>query len=161
MKYVFLIAINACCIVGASQTKKAATNTKLINALFKAMNQHDSIAIAGFFADSATLESPNWEGTQKGKQAVTTVYSRYFKGTPDLTFNVANMVACDTVVVVEYTFAGQFSNPEGSSPAYMKDKKYSLKGITRYNIHGGKISAAVSYFDQVAFLRQVGFFDQK
>ena len=161
MKYFFTICIAALCVACTLQTNKTAGNIAMVNALFGAINKHDSLAVAVFFTDSATLESPNWEGVQKGKQAVVTIYSRYFKGTPDLQFKITNIIATDTAVVVEYTFEGQFSNPEGSSPAYMKDKKYSLKGSTRYNIANNKITAAISYFDQVAFLRQMGFFDQK
>ena len=144
----------------AAFCQNAAPNTTLINALFDAMNKHDSAAIAGFFDDSAKLESPNWEGQEKGKQGATTVYSRYFKGTPDLHFTVTNIVASNDAVVVEYTFAGQFSNPEAGTPDYMRNKVYSIKGSTRYNITNHKIIFAVSYFDQVSFLRQVGFFDQ-
>jgi steroid delta-isomerase-like uncharacterized protein len=160
MKYLAAVCMLFVCAFANGQTGEALKNTNLIKVLFKAINDHDSVAVAGFFSDTAKLESPNWQGTQVGKAAVTTVYSRYFKGTPDITYTITNMVATNNAVVVEYTFAGQFSNPEGGSPAYMKDKKYSLKGCTRYNMVGGKITASVSYFDQVDFLRQMGFFDQ-
>ncbi len=144
-----------------AQTNKTIPNITFVKALFTALNKHDSIAVAAFFADSATLESPNWEGVQKGRPAVVTIYHRYFKGTPDLAYDITNIVATDTAVVVEYTFTGKFSNPEAGSTAYMKDKQYSLKGSTRFNIAHHKITDVVSYFGQVAFLRQVGFFEQK
>ncbi len=152
------MAASLCC---TAQTNKTITNINFVKALFAAINKHDSIAVAAFFGDSATLESPNWEGVQKGRPAVVTIYHRYFTGTPDLAYYITNIVATDTAVVVEYTFAGKFSNPEAGSPPYMKDKQYSLKGSTRFNMAHHKITAAVSYFDQVAFLRQVGFFEQR
>jgi len=37
---------------------------------------------------------------------------------------------------------------------------YSVKSCTVLEIRNGKIIADISYFDQVAFLRQVGFFDK-
>jgi len=140
--------------------QNTAGNIKAIHALFDEMNRHDTMAIASFFDDSARLESPNWEGAEKGKQGVITVYSRYFKGTPDYSFTITNIVAGNDAVVVEYTFGGTFSNPEPGTPNYMYNKKYVLKASTRYTFKHNKITAAVSYFDQVAFLRQVGFFDQ-
>ncbi len=137
----------------------ASVNTKLIRDLFDKMNKHDTTAIGSFFDDSAKIESPNWEGVQTGKQAVVTVYSRYFKGAPNMQFNITNITATDDAVVVEYTFGGQFTNPEPGTPEYMRNKSYTLKSCTHYNIAHNKIIAAISYFDQVSFLRQVGFFD--
>lgn len=124
------------------------------------MNRHDSIAVASFFDDSSKLESPNWEGFEKGKQGVATVYSRYFKGTPDISFTITNIFEAGNEVIVEFTFGGKFSNPEAGTPDYMRNKVYTLKASTRYSFSYNKIIAAKSYFDQVAFLRQVGFFDQ-
>jgi len=160
MKYFFTLCITMLSTIAFAQSHNSTKAAALINNLFDMMNKHDSIAVASFFADSAHIESPNWEGVQTGKQAIITIYSRYFKGTPDLHYTITYTTATDDAVVVEYTFAGTFSNPEGSSPAYMRDKKYDLKGCTRFNIHNNKITTSVSYFDQVAFLRQVGFFDQ-
>lgn len=157
-----LAALTALCLMAASQhaaTQTAGHNIQLVTALFDKMNKHDTVAIAGYFSDSAMLESPNWEGQEKGKQGATKVYSRYFKSTPDLQYNITNIVARDDAVVVEYTFAGTFSNPEAGTPEYMRNRKYVLKGSTRFNIVNHLISYSISYFDQVAFLRQVGFFD--
>jgi len=149
----------AFCLIKWQQAvaQKNTGNEGLIRGLFEAINRHDSLAVANFFDDSARLESPNWQGQEKGKQGVTTIYSRYFKGTPDIRFIITNMVEGDGAVVVEYTFGGKFSNPEPGTPAYMNNKTYLLKAATRYNISHNKIVYAVSYFDQVDFLRQVGY----
>jgi len=159
MKY-FLAAIIVAAFPLYGFTQNATANTKLVQDLFDVINKHDSIAVGAFFDDSAKLESPNWEGVETGRRAAITVYSRYFKGTPNIRYTITHVVATENEVVVEYTFAGKFSNPEGGSPEYMKDKEYLLKGSTRYNISHNKITNSVSYFDQVAFLRQVGFFEQ-
>ena len=72
-----------------------------------------------------------------------------------------NIINAGDNVVVEYTSGGTLSNPEGQTPAYMKDKKYSLNYCAIFIIKNNKIIKETDYFDQVAFLRQVGFFDQK
>jgi len=158
MKYIVLTCFIFLLLPNTKAQKVKHEQT--IQALFNDMNKHDSVAIASYFADSARLESPNWEGQEKGKQGVTTVYSRYFKGTPDLQFSISNIVSSNNTVVVEYTFGGKFSNPEAGTPEYMRNKTYMLKASTRYNFKNNKIIFATTYFDQVAFLRQVGFFDQ-
>jgi ketosteroid isomerase-like protein len=43
----------------------------------------------------------------------------------------------------------------------MKGKKYTINYCAIFTIKNGKIVKETDYFDQVAFLRQVGFFDQK
>jgi uncharacterized membrane-anchored protein YitT (DUF2179 family) len=45
--------------------------------------------------------------------------------------------------------------------SYMKDKKYMLRNCTKLKFEKDKIIEETTYFDQVAFLRQVGFFEQK
>lgn len=136
-------------------------SSKLIDDHFKALSNHDVKAIAAGYADSAKVYSPNWEGAKTGPAGVTEVYTRYFASTPDLAYKVIDVINAGQNIVVEYTSGGTLSNPEGSTPAYMKDKKYTLNYCAVFTIKNGKIIKETDYFDQVAFLRQVGFFDQK
>ena len=149
---VFLIAAGNCAF---SQT------SKLIDDHFKALTAHDVKAIAAGYADDAKVSSPNWEGEKSGQAGITEVYTRYFSSTPDLTYKVNNIIYAGDNVVVEYDSGGTLSNPEKGTPDYMKDKKYSLKYCAVFTIKNGKIIKEADYFDQVAFLKQVGFFDQK
>ncbi len=136
-------------------------SSKLIDDHFKALASHDVRAIAAGYDDSAKVYSPNWEGAKTGPAGLTEVYTRYFASTPDLSYKVSHVINAGDDVVVEYTSDGTLSNPEGSTPAYMKDKKYTLNYCAIFTIKNGKIIKETDYFDQVAFLRQVGFFDQK
>lgn len=135
--------------------------SKLIDAHFEALMSHDVKAIAAGYDDSAKVYSPNWEGAKTGPTGVTEVYARYFTSTPDLSYNVTKIINAGENVVVEYTSSGTLSNPEGNTPAYMKDKKYALNYCSVFTIKNNKIVKESDYFDQVAFLREVGFFDQK
>ncbi len=145
----------------AQTAKTAGANIKLIYQLFDALNAHDTAALKTFCDDSIHIQSPNWEGLQTGLHAIAVVYQRYFSGTPDLKYAITNIISTNDDAVVEYTFTGTFTNPEPGTPEYMRDKKYSLKACSRMDIVTGKITNSVTYFDQVSFLRQVGFFDQK
>ncbi|HWZ14757.1 MAG TPA: nuclear transport factor 2 family protein [Mucilaginibacter sp.] len=136
-------------------------SSKLIDDHFKALTDHDIKAIASGYADDAEVYSPNWEGAKTGPAGVTEVYSRYFKSTPDLSYKVTRVIDAGQTIVVEFTSGGILSNPEGNTPAYMKDKKYTLSYCTVFALKNGKIFREANYFDQVAFLKQVGFFDQK
>jgi steroid delta-isomerase-like uncharacterized protein len=141
--------------------KENEINKKLVQVWFMHLASHDTVALAAMYTDTALIESPTWEGTKKGPSAIREMYSRYFTSSPDLAHSMIQVFTNDKTVVIEYSFSGTMTNLEGTSPEYMRGKKYTLKACTRMNIENGKIAGQAYYFDQVAFLRQVGFFDQK
>lgn len=162
MKYLLLFLLLFIGNKTFSQTTKPKdANMQLVHQFFDAVNAHDTTALKNFCDDSIRIESPNWEGVQTGLHAIAVVYSRYFNGTPDIKYSITNIIATKNAAVVEYTFTGTFSNPEKGTPDYMRNKNYSIKSISRIDIENNKIKDLVTYFDQVSFLKQVGFFDQK
>jgi steroid delta-isomerase-like uncharacterized protein len=144
----------------AARAQSTAPSSRIARAWLDDLNRHDTLALAALYADTARVYSPNWEGAETGPAGVRGIYRRYFSSTPDLQHEITHLIATDSSLVIEYIFRGILSNPEGSTPAYMKGKKYEIRCISRMDIRGGKIADQVSYFDQVAFLRQMGFFDQ-
>ncbi|WP_295667991.1 nuclear transport factor 2 family protein [uncultured Mucilaginibacter sp.] len=132
----------------------------LIATHFEALTKHDVKAIAAGYTDSANVYSPNWEGAKTGHAGIIEVYTRYFASTPDLAYKVNHIIYTGEYVVAEYTVSGTLSKPVANTPAYMKDKKYTLEYCAVFTIKGNKIIKETDYFNQVAFLRQVGFFDQ-
>jgi len=133
---------------------------RIIDEHFKALTSHDVKAIVAGYSGDAKVFSPNWEGAKTGATGITEVYTRYFSSTPDLAYKVLNTINAGDNVVVEYTSGGTLSNPESGTPDYMKGKKYSLVYCAVFTLKDGKIIKESDYFDQLVFLRQVGFFDQ-
>ena len=158
MKTIKSILVLALVIAGS---RAFSQTPRLIDDHFKALIAHDVKSIAADYADDAQLLSPNWEGPKVGLSGVTEVYTRYFSSTPDLVYKVVNVINAGENVVVEYTSGGTLSNPETGTPGYMKGKKYMLNYCSVFTIKNNKIIKESDYFDQVAFLKQVGFFDQK
>jgi steroid delta-isomerase-like uncharacterized protein len=132
----------------------------LITGHFNALTKHDVKAIAAGYADSAKIYSPNWEGAKTGQAGITETYNRYFASTPDLAYKVDHIINAGDQFVVEYTVSGTLSAPEAGTPDYMKNKKYRLGYCAIFETKNNKIIRETDYFDQLAFLRQVGFFDQ-
>ena len=62
--------------------------------------------------------------------------------------------------MVEYPSAGTMQKPEAGEPSCMNGKAYTLRNGAVFGVENGKITAESTYFDQLAFLRQVGYFDQ-
>src|SRR5215471_16466420 len=161
-KIILIITVIGCVFkLSAQSGKKIETNIRIIHRFFNALNNHDTTILTKFCDDSVHLESPNREGTKTGEPALVTVYARYFKSDPYLKYTITNILARNEAVVAEYVSSGQMTNAEANIPAYMKGKKYSLKNCTRFNVKKSKITSIVTYFDQVSFLKQMGFFEQK
>jgi steroid delta-isomerase-like uncharacterized protein len=135
----------------------------IVEKKFEAMNKHDLEALGNLYSDSAHIQSTGFEPTEIGPQGIKGVYTRYFASTPDLKFEVIRTTINSESIVIEYTSSGtmQQSPLEAVVPAYMIGKPYTLKNCTRIDVKDGKIVAEMTYFDQLAFLRQMGFFDQK
>ncbi len=135
----------------------------IANMKIDAMNKHDLEALGNLYSDSARIQSVGFETTEIGPPGIRGVYKRYFASTPDLKFEVTKMTTTNDFVVIEYTSSGtmQQSPLEAVVPEYMIGKKYALKNCTRMDIKDGKIIAEMTYFDQLSFLRQMGFFEQK
>ncbi|MDO3628148.1 nuclear transport factor 2 family protein [Mucilaginibacter sp. BT774] len=138
-----------------------AQTTDLISEHFKLLNSHNIQALASEYTDDAEIFSPNWQGAKIGPAGITEVYSRYYKTTPDLTYTVTNTIKSGDNIIVQYSWGGTMAKPENGEPAYMEGKKYTLQCCAIFVIKNNKIIKETNYFDQVAYLRQVGFFDQR
>ncbi len=164
IRWVFFSCVLLCLLpvmMTSCMPGELSSNKKLAEEWLNDLNRYDTNALASLYSDSAALESPNWEGKKTGIAGVKEVYGRYFAGTPDMKHELINLVLTSNTIVIEYFSGGTFSHPEPGTPDYMKGKKYRLQNSTRMDIRNGKIIKQVNYFDQVSFLKQVGFFDQK
>jgi steroid delta-isomerase-like uncharacterized protein len=134
----------------------------IVDAKIDAMNQHDLDALGKLYADSARVESVGFEKIETGPEGIRGAYKRYYASTPDLKFEINNIIYGDHSAVIEYSYSGtmQQSPLEAVIPEYMIGKKYTLKTCTRIDVANGKIVREMTYFDQLAFLRQMGFFEQ-
>jgi len=133
----------------------------LISEHFKLLNSHDIKGLADEYAADAMIYSPNWEGAKIGPAGITEIYSRYYKTTPDLAYTVTEVIKSDNNIIVQFRWGGTMAKPEKGEPEYMAGKKYMLQCCTVFVIKNNKIIKETNYFDQVAYLRQVGFFDQR
>ena len=160
-KIVSVIAPVTACMVMACSDSRIPNQKKIGQDWISALNRHDTAALEKFYDDSVSIESPNWEGKKKGIAEVKSIYGRYFTSTPDLKQEITQVTATDSALVLEYTSHGTLEKLEKNIPDYMQGKSYTLQNCTRMIIKNGKIVDQKTYFDQVAFLRQVGFFDQR
>ncbi len=159
MKKTFIIlSFAVLCLFGTQRI--FAQSSRVIDEHFKALNSHDIKAIAAGYSSDAQVFSPNWEGAKAVPDSIADVYRRYFKTSPDLAYTIANTISAGNNIIVEYSWTGTMSDLEQGEPEYMRGKKYTLTACAIFILKDNKIVKETDYFDQVAFLRQVGFFDQ-
>jgi predicted ester cyclase len=138
----------------------SAQSTDRIREHFRILNSHDLKAQANEYANDAQVFSPNWEGAKVGPSAITEAYTRYYKTTPDLTYRVSNMIRSGDNVIVQYSSSGTMVKPEAGRTSLYGGQKNSLQNCVILVLKNNKIVRETNYFDQIAFLRQVGFFDR-
>lgn len=162
MRYFFLYALEGSLWLPmkSGTTQASPPPETLVRAHFDLLNRHDLDGLAAQYAPDAVLRSMSWEGDHHGPAEARTAYERYFTASPDLRYRITNLVVAPGVVTVEYTSVGTMQKPEAGEPSYMDGKAYTLRNCTVFTVKNGKIIAESTYFDQVAFLRQVGFFEQ-
>ena len=162
MRYAFVCALG-CGLGLPPQPSLAQAGPKpeaLVRAHFDLLNRHDLNGLAAQYAPDAVLRSMSWEGDHHGPAEARTAYGRYFTASPDLRYVITNLVVAPGGITVEYTSTGTMQKPEAGEPSYMDGKAYTLRNCAVFGVKNGKITFESTYFDQLAFLRQVGYFDQ-
>lgn len=130
----------------------------VIEKRFQCMNRHDLPAMENLYDASSIGYSVGWPDTAVGVKAIIEKYKRYFISTPDLYYQIIHTYTTTAGIVVEYTSGGTLTKNETGVPAEWLGKKYTLRNCTIFQVKNDKIIMESSYFDQVSFLKQMGYF---
>jgi steroid delta-isomerase-like uncharacterized protein len=121
-------------------------------------NSHNLDATVQYLADSVKTTDPSFmEVMDKGKTR--TYNKRFLDAFPDLHFDTKDIVAQgDTVAlfwVAKGTHKAPLQNPMGD-PIPPTNKTVQVHGCTLYELRNGMIVRQEIYWDQLAFLTQLG-----
>ncbi|HUX84004.1 MAG TPA: nuclear transport factor 2 family protein [Chitinophagaceae bacterium] len=140
------------------RTRDSIALVRMVESKFDMLNHQDVEGASELYADSAKIRSIGFPDTLVGPPGFRSVYQRYFTTTPDLHFDLTRCIVAGHTLVVEYQTSGTVRHVEDPASSYMIDKPYSLENCTIMEVRKGKIVSEMTYFDQVSFLRQVGYF---
>jgi steroid delta-isomerase-like uncharacterized protein len=132
---------------------------KVMQSMFDAFNRHDLEAMQALYADSAVFMSPEMPEPVVGAHHVKTIYGPLFEMAPNVKDEVLHYIHKGDEVAVEFVSTGTVENISPDDPVEMKGRKFELRIFARLKIKDGKIVEDISYFDQMAFLQQVGLTD--
>ncbi|GAB3195870.1 steroid delta-isomerase-like uncharacterized protein [Pontibacter aydingkolensis] len=143
--------------VTAATASKEQQTVQVMQQMFQAFNRHDLEAMASLYADDAVFISPEMTEPKRGKAAVAEIYGPLFEMAPGVQDEVKHYIYNGKdEVAVEFVSKGTVENIGPNDPPQMKGKTFELKIFCRLKVKDGKIVEDVTYFDQLAFLQQLG-----
>ncbi len=120
---------------------------------FDAWNRHDPAAIVATFAEGGTYSDPTVPPL--AAEAMIAYTSGLFAAFPNLSFEVVSAAQTgDQSVAAQWMMHGTNTGPLAGSPP--TGKAVALPGADFITVDGDKIRAVQGYFDQKAFLEQLG-----
>ncbi len=164
MKNRFLVLSLASLFLVGALTQGCAEKSKLdlktiADKILKTLSSADPVAVANLYAPDAVMIQADLSSPVHGREALLEYYRATFKAMPDWKVDMSVVAySSDTIVfegVGSGTFTGPLATPEGEvAPTGMK---VSLKVVFLAKISpDGLIAEDRSYFDNLAFLKQLG-----
>lgn len=160
MLVIALLAL-ATLLGGAGRTRAQdatpqAAAPDLIAAYESALNAHDPEAVAALYTDDATVTQAVQDGsTFSGRDAIEAWIAANFAGIPDLTVTTESVVSEGGRIAWAWVYRGAYSGQFPGLPAG-QGQPITLPGASFLALREGKIASETIYFDNRAFLTQVG-----
>ena len=134
--------------------------------LADAQTKHDAEKVASCYAADAVAYDPMYPEPLKGREAIRNEAVGFFKGFPDLRFEIVSVVEKDDrsgagEVRLSGTNTGPMESPTGDEIP-PTNKKIDLKGAAFAKLNErGEIVEERRYYDVGAFLRQLGLMPEQ
>ena len=133
-----------------------STPVKEFTSYLQAIDTHDRDAVRDAYADDVQIAAPGVE--LRGRDAAAAWIDVFLRAFPDLKHEILATVQCGDAVATEARFTathtGPLASPNGDIPPTGKPVALDYVDVTRFA--DGRIASEHIYFDQVAFLSQLG-----
>jgi steroid delta-isomerase-like uncharacterized protein len=143
------ITISLCC-VGTSSSSSRDKSADLVQRNFAAWNAHDPDKVASLYTDNVTYEDVTFRLIAQGHDEMRKMAANFFASVPDLKLEVVSNTSMGDRGSVEWTFSGT------DVGLYKTGKKFSVRGVSVYELRGTKFSGNRDYYDSASIMRQVG-----
>ena len=151
----FLIPLQACSDKdGLNQTEEVNKETT-INFVSSIWNNKEISSIEIYFADQF-IRRVNNVVIASSKKELSANIQVAFKGFPDLTLSIDNIVPYDDLVIMNWTLLGTNTGIFGEFPP--TGKKIKISGITHLKFDNeGKITYEDVFYNELLLLQQLGY----
>jgi len=131
------------------------TPQAVMAAYFQALSRHDLDAIASAWAPDGHSHVAG-QADASGPDGVRAYWTELFGASPDLRFEVEELIAEGDQVAVKWSARGTFAGPgsyQGIEPTYAR---LDLEGLDLFRLRDGLIVREDAYTDGTTFARQIG-----
>ena len=124
---------------------------------YAAFNRGDLAGTRESFDQNVVTVEPS-SGEMRGLDAFAGYLGVFMRAVPNAKLNLIRAVESGDTVVVEGTYSGTFTGPLASPQGEIPPtgKKFDLPYVEIFDLRGGKIATHHIYYDQIAFLGQLG-----
>jgi steroid delta-isomerase-like uncharacterized protein len=138
-------------IAGSAQSKsKADPGAAIAEKWIAAWNSHDPEKLVPLFTDDIFYEDVTFGEVSHNSAELRKFYLSEIDGVPDLMLKLDHVNIQDGHGTIEWTFSGT------DKGVYKTGKKFSVRGVSVIEMHGGKISRNLDFYDVATVMRQVG-----
>jgi steroid delta-isomerase-like uncharacterized protein len=141
-------------VLGSLGSRASADPTDLAQAWTAAWNSHDVNAVAALFTEDALYEDVPTSAVNRGTGQLRAFAQFFLTTVPDLKVELVNSAAQSDLKgghgVIEWIFSGT------DQGLFKTGKKFSVRGVTVFDVAGGKIARNSDYWDLATMLRQLG-----
>ena len=140
LKGLLVLALFASCNNEAPETNvdPVETSKQLITEHFLLLNAHELKALVAQYDAKAKISTTDWDGESFGQSGADQVFHQAFLVSPDAKYLVDNMIANDSMVVVEYDVVGLKEKDNSSI-------RYDVRNCSIFKIKNNKIASEATY----------------
>ena len=138
-------------LVGMCVSSKVRAGEKdVIDDWVAAWNSHDPDAVVAVFSRDAVYEDVPLGLLNHGTDEIRAFAEFFFTASPDLNIKLVRSHLEDGHGTIEWVFSGTDVGIFGTG------KRYSVRGVTVLDVHHGKITRNLDYYDFATILRELG-----
>lgn len=131
-------------------------NLLIAKSFIEYLNLHDANKLTSLFADQCLYEEVASGRSYNSRDKIAYYISATIAGIPDTKFDVINMVANDSIAVIEWLWKGTNSVGWDNMGLPATNKYFELKGTSVMVIKNGLITRNSDYWDWNSFIIGIG-----
>ena len=137
-------------VVLVSQMAAAQKKTPIADSWIGAWNSHDPEKVIAIFTPDVLFEDVTFGVSNHGSAELRKFAGSIFGAVPDAKFELVNASADRKSGSIEWVFSGT------DHGLYKTGKKFSVRGVSVIDLHQGRISRELDYYDAASIMRQIG-----
>jgi steroid delta-isomerase-like uncharacterized protein len=139
-------------VPSSGNARTEVTDNGVVEQLFAAWSSHDPDKVVAFYADDIVYEDVPLGRTSHGRDELRKFVEDTFAAFPDLHVEVVSSSVCRGHGVSEVVWSA-------TDKGYLKtDKRFSIRMVSIFELHAGKVSRNQDFYDLSTIQRQLGAF---